>query len=176
MKYLFFLLFSLQSCAIPYSLLLVEDPGFELQFVDEQNRVIPNLEMHYMQSKREIAHYQLQKYQVIKNDDNGIVKLPKKRGFYLMFINPTIYHDSTYHVWTWCVSNNNYLPQTGIFKLDQSNNYKKVVLKKASNNYQCVNSEQGHYLEPVCKKNCPKIDVLNLRYADYKVFFGHAYE
>ena len=165
---LFILLLSFCQGCLTYPWITVEDPGFELEFVDKQNKAIPNLDFHYMLSRRISSNYRVEKHKTISTDSNGIVKLPKKRKMETMFLHSHASHNSRSHIWTWCVSNKEYLPQTGVMKLDKSDNYKKIILENKKNNYQCLQNRRIGFLDVVCtdenQKDCPELDIVDLEY------------
>ena len=183
-SFLILLLSFCQGCLI-YPWITVEDPGFELQFVDKQNKAVPNLDFHYMLSRRSSAYYIVEKHKTFSTDSNGIVKLPKKRTIETMFLHPHASHSTRSHIWTWCVSDKNYLPQTGVFKLNE--NEKKITLENSRNDYQCLENTYIGYLDVVCskkeypnneyntknytnekdtqsQKDCPELDIVDLEY------------
>jgi len=161
---LLLILFSLQSCIL-FPSFTVEDPGFELKFVNSKNEAIPNLDFHYSLTRRGAHKYFTEKNEQLRTNSNGIVKLPRKRSFETMLLLPHGSHASWAHIWTWCVSNKNYLPQRGEFKLDEKN-HRKIILKESAHSYQCEFSEKIGAIDVLCKdsSNCPKLDLYQYKH------------
>ena len=161
---LFSLQVSLQGCLL-YPSLTVEDPGFKVEFVNSKNEAIPNLDFHYSLSRRGAHAYFTEKNEQLKTNSNGVVKLPKKRSFETMLFLPHGTHSSWAHIWTWCVSNKNYLPQRGEFELGEKN-YSKVILKESTHSYQCEFDEKMGSIEVLCKdpSNCPELDLYQYKH------------
>ncbi len=147
--YFFIALINLQGCLI-VPILTVEDPEFTLEFIDEQKKAIPNLEVHYLLSREGVGKFFLEKYELLKSNSQGLVIGTKKSSFESMLMLLHGSHSSKAHIWTWCVSNQDYLPQIGQLELDKEN-YKKIILKKLKNNYRCEANGRTGRVDFICK-------------------------
>jgi len=154
--------FSIQGCFI-YPWITTEDPGAELQFLNEKGEPIKDLEFHYMLGTGRYTAPGIEKYETLRTNEEGFISLPKKRKLEIMMFLPDISHTTKHHFWRWCVSSKEYLPKLGSLKISEGNKIIKETFKlsRTKNNWSCSLYPE-RILRAKCSSennvDCPKFD------------------